>query len=309
MTRTIAVTGARGFIGAATVRKLAGTPDTKVVAVARSRPAIAPDQNIHWIEGSLEELRPSHWRLFESTTFDAVLHLAAFTPKIAVERDRAQEIISANVVGTQTLLTSLPRAPRRLVFCSTLDVYSPSAFAQAVDERSPIGPVGLYGLSKLFGEGLAESYARSAGTEHLTLRLGHVYGPGEAHYAKLVPETIRRVLAGQPPRIARDGSDRRDMLFIDDAAEALARSCLVTLGDVRTINIARGESHSILEVVNTITDLVGHRGPAERVTRSTDAYSTRFDTSLMTRVLGTWTFVPLAEGLKQEIAQVVGDRS
>ena len=309
MSRTVLVTGARGFIGAATVRKLAGTPDTRVVAVVRSRPSGAADQNIQWIESSLEELRPSHWQPFESTTFDAVLHLAAFTPKIAAERDQAHEIISANIVGMQTLLASLPRPPRRLVFCSTLDVYARSAFAQAVNERSPVAPVGLYGLSKLFGEGLAESYARSAGTEHVTLRIGHIYGPGEERYAKLVPETIRRVLAGKPPRIAGDGSDRRDLLYVDDAAEALARSCVATLGDVRTINIARGESHSILDVVNTIAELVGHRGPAERLPRSADAYSTVFDTSLMTQVLGAWTFVPLAEGLRQEIAQVVGVRS
>jgi UDP-glucose 4-epimerase len=304
MARTIAVTGARGFIGAATVRRLAGVPDTKVVAVARSRPPDATNPNIHWIESSLEALQPSHWQPFESTTVDAIIHLAAFTPKNAAERDDAAQIISANVVGLQALLASLGDLPRRLVFCSTLDVYSRSAFDHPVDERSPIGPVGLYGLSKLLGEGLAESYARSAGVEHVTLRIGHVYGPGEERYAKLVPETIRRLLAGEPARIAGDGADRRDLLYVEDAAEALARSCSAALGGVRTINVARGESYSILEVVDTIADLLGRRGFVERFPRPADAYSTIFDTSLMTRVLGAWTFRPLGEGLEQEIAQL-----
>jgi hypothetical protein len=40
--------------------------------------------------------------------------------------------------------------------------------------------------------------------------------------------------------------------------------------------------------------------------RPADAYSTIFDTSLMKRVLGEWTFMPLAEGLRREIAQFSG---
>jgi UDP-glucose 4-epimerase len=258
---------------------------------------------VRWIECALEDLTPSHWPFTASTTLDAIVHLAAFTPKNAGERDRAREIIDTNILGMRALLASLPSPPRRLVFCSTLDVYSRAAFDTVVDERSPTGPVGLYGLSKLFGEGLAESYARSAGIEHLTLRLGHIYGPGEERYGKLVPETIRRLLAGKPPRIAGDGQDKRDLLFVDDAAEALARSCLTPLGDARTINIARGESYPIQFVIDTIAELIGYRGPVERVPRSRDAHSTLFDTSLMTRLLGSWAFVPLADGLRQELAQ------
>ena len=304
MPRTVAVTGARGFLGAATVRKLAGLPDTKVVAVARSRPADATGPNIQWIESSLEALRPSHWQSLETTSLDAVIHLAAFTPKNAAERDNAPEIVGANVVGVQTLLASLGNLPRRIVFCSTLDVYSRSAFDHPVNERSPIGPVGLYGLSKLLGEGLAEAYARSAGIEHVTLRMGHVYGPGEERYAKLVPETIRRLLAGKPARIVGDGADRRDLFYVDDAAEALVRSCTAALSGVGTINVARGESYSIRDIVNTIAELLDQQGLVEQLPRSPDAYSTVFDTALMTRVLGAWTFLPLAEGLKQEIAQL-----
>jgi UDP-glucose 4-epimerase len=301
MTRTIAVTGARGFIGAAVVRRLAAMPETRVIALARRRPNEV-DSNVHWIESSLQELTATHWEQVNSPAFDAVLHLAAFTPKTGAERDRADAIIEANVVGMQALLASLPRPPRRLVFCSTLDVYSRAAFERTVGEQSPTGPVGLYGLSKLFGEGLAESYARTAGIEHVTLRMGHVYGPGEERYAKLVPETIRRVLAGKAPRIAGDGHDRRDLLYIDDAAEALVRAGAVALDGARTINIARGESYSIRQIVETIAGLAGYAGPIEQLPAPADSYSTVFDTSLMARVLGRWSHVGLHDGLEREIA-------
>jgi UDP-glucose 4-epimerase len=303
VTKTFLVSGARGFIGAALVRRLAGMPETQVVALARSRPEGPGDHNVHWVESNLENLAPSHWRSGGWTTFDAVIHLAAFTPKSAATRDSAQEIIAANIIGLQALLTSFPSPPGRFIFSSTLDVYSRAAFDGVVNERSPVGPAGLYGLSKLLGEGLVEAYSRSAGTECVTLRLGHIYGPGEERYAKLVPETIRRVLANQPPRIVGDGSERRDLLYIDDAAEALARSCTAALNGTRIINIARGESHSILEVVETIATAAGYRGAPERLPRPAVSYSTLFDTSLMKRVLGDWTFVPLTEGLSRQIAQ------
>jgi nucleoside-diphosphate-sugar epimerase len=73
---------------------------------------------------------------------------------------------------------------------------------------------------------------------------------------------------------------------------------------VTTINIARGESYPIRDVVMTIAELTGHRGSIEQSIHSGDSYSTVFDTSVMTSVLGTWPFVSLRDGLTSEIAYV-----
>jgi UDP-glucose 4-epimerase len=114
------------------------------------------------------------------------------------------------------------------------------------------------------------------------------------------------VLANQPPRIAGDGAERRDLLYVDDVVEALARACTAALNGVRTINVARGASQSILEIIDTIAAVAGYRGAPERLPRPADAYSTVFDTSLMRRVLGEWTFVSLTEGLRRELTQFGG---
>ena len=113
MSRTVPVTGARGFIGAATVRKLAGLPDTKSSpSLAHGRPTLT-DQNIHWIESSLEELRPSHWQSFEidvprRASFTWLPSLRKSPPNVT----NAQEIISANVVGHADLARQPASAPR-----------------------------------------------------------------------------------------------------------------------------------------------------------------------------------------------------
>jgi nucleoside-diphosphate-sugar epimerase len=114
------------------------------------------------------------------------------------------------------------------------------------------------------------------------------------------------VLANQPPRIAGDGGEQRDLLYVDDVAEALARSCTAPLNGARVINIARGASQSILEVIDAIAAVARYRGAPERLPRPADAYSTLFDTSLMKRVLGEWTFVSLTEGLRRELTQYGG---
>ena len=79
------------------------------------------------------------------------------------------------------------------------------------------------------------------------------------------------------------------------------RACSATLRDAVVINIARGESHSIRKVVTTISELAGFAGALESLPQHGDVHSTVFDTSLMRHVLGDWSFVPLAEGLRREI--------
>lgn len=299
MARTIALTGASGFIGSAVLRKLVQLPSTQVLAVSRSRPPISAP-NVKWIEACLSGMAGAHWPVGDG--LDALLHVGAFTPKAVQDRNRAEDIYTANISGTHTLLRSLPRPPRRVVFCSTLDVYAPEAFSRPVTEAARTAPDGLYGASKLFGEALVKSFAEETGAEQVALRLGHVYGPGENRYVKLIPETIRRVLAGRSPRIAGDGRERRDLLYVDDAAEAIVRAVSAPIGAAPVINVASGESHEVHEVVELIADLAGYTGPLEKLPAAGAPRSIVFDTGLMRRVLGDWPLTALEVGLRYEIA-------
>lgn len=297
----VVVTGASGFLGAAVLRRLARDSHTAVAAVSRAAPPEGLPSCVRWIRSDLRELSGAEWRDATAEPIEAVAHLAAFTPKHAADRDRVDDVVASNVLGTQALLRSFSHSPRRLVFASTLDVYAPQAFLHPVTETSAIGPEGLYGASKLFGEALVAAYARSAGVEHLVVRLGHLYGPGEGRYAKLVPETIRRVIAGQAPRLVGDGLARRDLLYVDDAAEAIARAVALPLHGVTRINVASGVSHSVEAIVTTIAEQAGYRGGCERIAAPGTGASIAFDTTVMRRVLGDWTLTPLAEGIRREV--------
>ena len=297
----VAVTGASGFLGSHVLRRLDAHGGFRVIAVARSAKPQSVDK-AKWLQASFTDISPAHWARANAQRVDILIHLGAFTPKSGAERDRWSEILLSNVTGLSRLLESLPSTPQRILFASTLDVYSPQAFSRRIDETAATAPDGFYGASKLFGEAVIKAYCKESGAKYLCLRLGHIYGPGEDKYFKLIPETIRRVLKGQSPRLYGDGSEQRDFLYVEDAAEALLRAATCELSESRTINVARGESVSVGRVIECIARESGYRGPVDVQPAVTQPISTHFDTRLMEQVLGRWQKLSLEDGVRREIA-------
>jgi nucleoside-diphosphate-sugar epimerase len=55
------------------------------------------------------------------------------------------------------------------------------------------------------------------------VRLANVYGPGDTHWSRIVPGSIRRTVEQEAPRITagRAGEALREYVFLNDALEAL----------------------------------------------------------------------------------------
>lgn len=282
---TILVTGAAGFIGSRVVRRLREPANARVLALERSSVA-------------LQALDRDYWKGLGVGTIDVVFHLGAYTPKDAASADLAKPILASNVEGTAALLASLPNTPRHLLFASSLDVYK-RVCGRKIDESSEVGPATLYGASKLFGEELVRSYARSTGCTYSILRLGHIFGPGEERYQRVIPSLIRAMLGGVEPQLSGDGTTERDFLYVDDAVSAIVAASMLR-ERVDPINVVRGESISILSVAKHVAALTGYEG-AFRFSRL-NGDSLRFDNSAMKRALGIHSFVPFVAGLAQEIA-------
>ena len=99
---------------------------------------------------------------------DAVVHLGG----ISVEGP-FEPILQANIRGLHNLYEAARRqGVQRIVFASSNHVTGCYAQAHTISPQDPPRPDGNYGLSKLFGEGMASLYWDRFGIESVCLRIG-----------------------------------------------------------------------------------------------------------------------------------------
>lgn len=277
---TLLVTGASGFVGRALVRALA----TQESGVAVLKP------NARLADFAREPL---------PDRLDGVLHLAAHTPRSGGPEDDAavRATIESNVTGLEALLAAVAGRCDRFVFASAIDVYR--ATDAVIDETSPLGPESVYAASKVMGETMVGAWAARTGARCAILRIGHLYGPGEDRYRKLIPTAIRRALAGEPIVLTADPQSLRDFVHVTDAADALVAAWrALATGDVGTVNVASGTSIAIGAVAALVRELAGGR---VETAASGPGRSYRFDVTRLRALMGGRPAMPFRDGLRDEI--------
>ena len=99
---------------------------------------------------------------------DAVIHLGGVSTEQPWEA-----ILPANIVGTYHLYEAARRqGVRRVVFASSNHVTGFYRQDEVIPANAPPKPDGLYGLSKAFGEDVAQLYFDRHGIETVSLRIG-----------------------------------------------------------------------------------------------------------------------------------------
>jgi len=84
-----------------------------------------------------------------------------------------EPILHANIVGVFNLYEAARKhGVKRIVFASSNHVTGFYRQDQTIDTRVPVRPDGYYGLSKAFGENLAQFYFDRYGIETVSLRIG-----------------------------------------------------------------------------------------------------------------------------------------
>lgn len=298
--KTVLVTGATGFIGSHLVNRLRAAKDIHLVFLSR-KSVTENCKNVTWVTASLEQLSLNAWLAAGVKRIDVVLHLGAFIPKSGDAADQVEAVYRDNLLGTRFLLESFPSLPERIVFASTIDVYASSSDTIALSESSPVGPANLYGASKLFCEQLVRAYARKHRCDHAVLRYGHIFGPGEEAFQKLIPQTIRQLMRGEAPVLYGDGSAERDFLYVEDAVEATLRAAVSDTHELGPINIVGGRSRPVRDIVETLMSIVNFQGSIQYLTDKPAGLSLRFDNKRMRDGLGDWDLVSLEDGLKLEV--------
>jgi UDP-glucose 4-epimerase len=301
--RKIVVTGAAGFVGRKLVDRLARDDENEILVISRDAGLFSKFDNVTPLTGSLEGLDSSTFKGIEEV--NDVYHLGAYTPKSSSGNCDIEAVFNSNVVGTKRLLESLPDVVGKFVFSSTLDVYGSLEEGQLLDENTSVSPRSFYSASKFFCEGLVACFCEKNGVDFSILRYGHIFGPGEEKYKKLIPLTMSRILDGLRPEIYGDGKLLRDFLYVDDAVEATLRAASSKEECGSPINIVSGDSRTVAAVVRDIIDVSGAN--VEPIYKESDAGSSIiFCPKKMKKVLGCWQLVGFKQGLSAEFKHMKG---
>jgi len=311
----VLVTGGSGFIGSHVVDKLRARGHEPVIYDLRPSPWHSNPSHptpglppVDTVLGSITD-REALERALHSC--DAVAHLAAVADvnDVHAEPEDAERV---NARGTVAVLEAARRAGvKRIVYASTIWVYS-DCEPEEVDEDTLLPPPShLYTSTKLAGELYCKAYQELYGIDYTILRFGIPYGP-RAREAAVIPAFVNKALAGDPLTLAGDGMQSRKFVYVEDLADGVALG-LEEVAVNRVYNLASDETVTIKQIAETIKDLMGHVEIVYTPARPGDFGGKIVSSDRAERELGWTAATPFSEGVRkyigwrQEQAQLAKD--
>lgn len=297
--RTILVTGAAGFIGGHVTERFVRAGD-KVFGV--------DDMSNGHLEffPATAELRMTDFASdsiisdVKSGKFDAVVHLAAI-PRVSYSVEHPVETNDTNVSKTLKLMDACRGNVKRFVFASSSSVYG-GADELPTHESSRKNPSSPYALQKSIVEDYLTMYYRLYDFNSIALRFFNVFGPralGSSPYATAVSAWLTAIKQGKPMRSDGDGSQSRDMCYVDNVAEACYRAATTSFNDTicARLNVACGDRTTNKEIRDYLLKRYPGSTYVDAPWRAGDVMHTQADIMEAEKLLGYKPLVRFWEGL------------
>ena len=232
----VLVTGAAGFIGAATARALLERGD-EVVGIDNLNDYYDPKLKQARLT-NLQQQFGDRFR-FERVDFGDANALESFTDTVQIDGivhlgaqagvrhslENPKAYVQANLVGHCNMLElARARQPRHMVYASSSSVYGGNKSLPFRVEDRVDHPLSLYAATKKADELISESYANVYRLPLTGLRFFTVYGPwGRPDMAMWI--FVKALYAGEPLPLFNGGEMRRDFTYIDDIVRGVV-ACL-----------------------------------------------------------------------------------
>lgn len=257
--KNVLITGGAGFVGShlAAACVAAGHSTHVIVRPGSRQDRLVGLQNAvtrHDLDLRFDEaLR----RCLRTVAPEIVFHLAA-KPRRTENPDFTDAILGIDseiltFVRLLRALNELPHPPRLLVRAGSIAEYGTAPPPNHEDAREQ--PITAYGASLLAGTHYAAALQSRVRFRIATARLALVYGPRQS-MDYFIPSLIDRCLRGFPSVVQRP-DDRRDLLFVEDAAAGLLRMAEVELPPAAIVNLCTGIAPAMREVAALIISSTG----------------------------------------------------
>ena len=311
--RRVMITGGMGFIGSNLARALVAA-GADILIVDALNPEYGGNRfNLHGIE---EYIRVNVSDVRDEASMNAlvqdrevIFNLAGQVSHIDSMRDPYTDL----EINCRAQLSMLEACRRhnptvRVVYAGTRQVYGrPDRLP--VDEHHLVRPADINGVNKAAGEYYHLLYNNVFDVRASSLRLTNVYGPRQLmkHSRQgFIGWFIRLAIEGREIEVFGDGSQLRDFVYVDDAADAFLRAGATDACDGEVFNVGGDEPVSHRDLVTLLLETAGAGSvryvdwPPEK--KRIDIGSFYSDSTKFRETVGWQPQVGLREGLRRTIA-------
>jgi GDP-L-fucose synthase len=254
----IFVTGHRGMVGSAIVRRLQAGGYHNLLLRTHAELDLLDQRAVFEF---LAEYKP-----------DFIFIAAAKVGGIqANDQYRADFLYQNLVIETNLIHGAHLAGVQRLMFLGSSCIYPRDCPQPIKEEYLLSGPLEAtnepYAIAKIAGVKLCESYQRQYGRQYVSVMPTNLYGPNDNYdlaTSHVLPALIRKAHEAKVRGDAEyvvwgSGTPRREFLYVDDLADACV--FLMEMGyDGPLLNVGTGEDVTIGQLAQTVMDLVGFGG-------------------------------------------------
>jgi GDP-L-fucose synthase len=196
----------------------------------------------------------------------------------------------------------------KLLFLGSSCIYprlAPQPMAEEALLTGPLEPTNeAYAIAKIAGVKFAQAMRRQHGVDFICAMPTNLYGPGDNFdplMSHVAPAMMRRMIEARDLRAPKveiwgSGKPRRELMFVDDAADAIV-FLLERYSAPEPINVGIGVDVSIRELAELVARTVGYKGELAFDASKPDGAPRRLLDSGRLAALGWKARTPLADGL------------
>jgi UDP-glucose 4-epimerase len=310
--RKVMITGGLGFIGSNLARRL-----VELGADVLLVDSLVDDHggNLFNIDGIADSVRVNVADVRQQTTMNylvrdraVIFNLAGQVSHIDSMRDPYTDL-EINCRSQLTVLEACRNYNRavKVVFAGTRQVYGrPDSLP--VRETHLVRPTDVNGINKAAGEYYHLVYNNVFGVRACSLRLTNVYGPRQLikHSRQgFIGWFIRLAIEDGVIQIYGDGSQLRDFVYVDDAADAFLRAGADDACNGDVFNVGGDQPIAHRELTTLLIGIAGSgrveyvAWPADK--KAIDIGSFYADSTKFRQTTGWATMTPLADGLRRTV--------
>ena len=306
--RAVMITGGLGFIGSNLARHLVAL-GARVLIVDSLIPEYGGNLfNIsgieHAVRVNIADVRQQSTMNYLVRDHDVIFNLAGQVSHI----DSMQDPYTDLEINCRSQLSILEACRRnnpavKVVFAGTRQVYGrPDSLP--VTEEHLVRPTDVNGINKAAGEYYHLVYNNVFGVRACSLRLSNVFGPRQLlkhNRQGFIGWFIRQAIEDREIQIYGDGSQIRDFVYVDDAADAFLRAGASDRSNGQVFNVGGNEPISHKDLVEMLLGIAGTgryrlvEWPADKKAIDIGDFTT--DSTRIRHTLGWSPLTPLRDGL------------